>query len=157
MYVHRYPSWVVLFWERNTWKDKETYGFGWVCVKETITEETPWSFVFQCELFIRWHFRVSLADYIGGCSMLIKQKSAVYKYFCQISSRPKSGIITFDFQAQSVCLCLPSTGRLLVAAAAAAVARECFYFLLWSRFCDTEALLQSPLQPDGAGEGHKHA
>ena len=23
------------------------------------------------------------------------------------------------------------------------VARECFYFLLWSRFCDTEALLQS--------------
>ena len=46
--------------------------------------------------------------------MLIKQKSAVYKYFCQISSRPKSGIITFDFQAQSVCLCLPSTGRLLL-------------------------------------------
>ena len=23
MYEHRYPSWVALFWERNTWKDKE--------------------------------------------------------------------------------------------------------------------------------------
>ena len=68
--------------------------------RETITEVSPWSFVFQCELFIRWHFRVSLADYIGGCFMLIKQKSAVYKYLCQIyfsSSSPQSCIITFDF------------------------------------------------------------
>ena len=84
--------------------------------------------------------------------MLIKQKSAVYKYFCQISSRPKSGIITFDFQAQSVCLCLPSTGRLLLL-----LHVNAFIFFSDHDFVTQRHLLQSPLQPDGAGEGHKHA